>query len=197
MTYTVNPPTKTEEALIENARDLFWRHGVKRVSVEEICREADVSKMTFYRKFKNKTEIALAVTKKYYTETEAAYDEVMGADLPFAERIKNYVAFQKDDLSGISSEFVRDVFDGNYPELTEELEEYKKVMNQKMLLDLKKAQERGEIRKDIKLNFVLYLMDSFHEQIKDERLRSVFSNDEDMIAALTDHFFFGIVQPQT
>ena len=50
--------TVSANILVKQARELFWKHGIKRITVEEICSEAGISKMTFYRNFKNKVEIA-------------------------------------------------------------------------------------------------------------------------------------------
>ncbi|MCJ7802330.1 MAG: TetR/AcrR family transcriptional regulator, partial [Candidatus Marinimicrobia bacterium] len=44
--------------IVETANDLFMRFGVKRITIEEICKTAKVSKMTFYKFFKNKIELA-------------------------------------------------------------------------------------------------------------------------------------------
>jgi AcrR family transcriptional regulator len=35
--------------IASTAEKLFMKFGIRRVSVEEICREASVSKMTFYK----------------------------------------------------------------------------------------------------------------------------------------------------
>ena len=43
--------------IFKTAKDLFWKYGIKRVSIEEICKEAKVSKMTFYKFFPNKIEL--------------------------------------------------------------------------------------------------------------------------------------------
>ncbi len=48
----------TETKLTEAGRSLFWKFGFTKVTVEEICQSAGVSKMTFYRYFENKTELA-------------------------------------------------------------------------------------------------------------------------------------------
>jgi AcrR family transcriptional regulator len=40
--------------ILAAGRDLFWKHGFKRVTIEEVCREAGASKMTFYKFFENK-----------------------------------------------------------------------------------------------------------------------------------------------
>ena len=52
-----NMPEKYQQ-IVETATDLFMRFGVKRVTVEEICRTAQISKMTFYKYFNNKIELA-------------------------------------------------------------------------------------------------------------------------------------------
>ena len=39
---------KKKQSIIKASRDLFMRYGIKRVTVEEICETAGVSKMTFY-----------------------------------------------------------------------------------------------------------------------------------------------------
>ena len=40
---------KKEGDILRTAEDLFMQFGYDRVSVEEICREAKVSKVTFYK----------------------------------------------------------------------------------------------------------------------------------------------------
>ena len=55
--------TKKQDQIIQAGRHLFWKYGMKRVSIEEICREAGVSKMTFYKYFANKTALALYILK--------------------------------------------------------------------------------------------------------------------------------------
>ncbi|MBL0024612.1 MAG: helix-turn-helix transcriptional regulator [Saprospiraceae bacterium] len=49
--------SKSYLKIITTAKKLFWKHGSSRVTIEELCREAGVSKMTFYRHFNNKNEI--------------------------------------------------------------------------------------------------------------------------------------------
>ena len=44
--------------LIQTGKALFFKYGIKKVSVAEICKEAGVSKMTFYKHYANKGELA-------------------------------------------------------------------------------------------------------------------------------------------
>lgn len=54
-----------EEQIVDSARRLFGKYGYKRVSVDEIAREANVTKRTVYSHFKNKEEIL-----KYFLNEE-------------------------------------------------------------------------------------------------------------------------------
>ncbi|NOZ62096.1 MAG: TetR/AcrR family transcriptional regulator, partial [Calditrichaeota bacterium] len=59
--------------MFETAQDLFFRYGIRRVTVEEICRTAGVSKMTFYKYFKNKIDLVKKLMEKIYDQALAEY----------------------------------------------------------------------------------------------------------------------------
>jgi AcrR family transcriptional regulator len=49
------------ERILDTAYELFSRHGIGAVGVDRIVAESSVAKMTLYRHFPSKTELALAV----------------------------------------------------------------------------------------------------------------------------------------
>ena len=61
------------EQLLTTASDLFWKYGMKRVPIEEICKEANVSKMTFYKYFKNKNDLAKTIIDKMHEDAIQKY----------------------------------------------------------------------------------------------------------------------------
>ena len=67
---------------ITTAKMLFWKHGIKRVSIEEICKEASVSKMTFYKFFKNKEALAEYLLVNVLTEWHVQYRVIMKQKIP-------------------------------------------------------------------------------------------------------------------
>ena len=73
---------KKYQLIIETARDLFMRYGIKRVTVEEICKTAGVSKMTFYKHFKNKLDLALFILNKEFEKGISRYKRIMDQDVP-------------------------------------------------------------------------------------------------------------------
>ena len=54
-----SPPDGRERCLLA-AYDLFCRHGVQAIGVDRIVAEAGVAKMTLYRHFRSKDELAIA-----------------------------------------------------------------------------------------------------------------------------------------
>ena len=72
--------------ITDTARKLFWKHGIRRVTVEEICEKAGVSKMTFYRMFDNKIELAKTVLDHIFEESFQKYRTIMDQEYRFPKR---------------------------------------------------------------------------------------------------------------
>ena len=64
------------EAILNAAKSLFWKHGIRRVTIEEICEVAGVSKMTCYKYFSNKTAIARYLIEDMFESGIKAYKEI-------------------------------------------------------------------------------------------------------------------------
>lgn len=55
----------TKKQQIEvTAKDLFWNHGFKDVTIADICKEAKVSRKQFYRYYEDKTELVVFILSK-------------------------------------------------------------------------------------------------------------------------------------
>ena len=60
-----------QKQILETSKELFWKFGFKRVTIEEICKEAGVSKMTFYKYYPNKIELVKGLMKRVLSESLA------------------------------------------------------------------------------------------------------------------------------
>jgi AcrR family transcriptional regulator len=59
-TQTLERPRSGRERILDAAYDLFSRGGVRAIGVDTITAEANVAKMTLYRNFASKSDLALA-----------------------------------------------------------------------------------------------------------------------------------------
>lgn len=75
------------QAIVEAGKRLFWKYGVKRVALKEICREAETSKVTFYRFFANKIALAQYLLDQVLEEGLELYRSIIAQPIPFIARL--------------------------------------------------------------------------------------------------------------
>jgi len=179
--------------IIRTGRMLFWKHGIKRVTIEEICLEAKVSKATFYKHFDNKIELVKRVIDWLTMESMGKYHEVMSQDIPFEEKIKQSVQLKMEQTNEMSDEFYNDYLLHADPELSAYLG-IKMTENINIIIsDYIEAQKRGDLRSDIKPEFIMYFLNHMITMAEDPNLLSQYKHPQDLILELTNFFFYGVL----
>jgi len=181
------------ESIVSAARSLFWRHGIRRVTIEEICEKAGVSKMTCYKYFSNKTAIAKYIIEDLFESGAKAYKEIYNSDIPYEEKVKKLVELKISNTHEMSQELLDDIYKYKDEELYETIENIKKKMIGIYLEDIREAQKTGEIRNDIKPEFMLYFLNNLTEMLTDQQVVGIYTNPEQMIAEVMNFFFYGIM----
>lgn len=179
--------------IVQTAGELFSRYGIRRVTVEEICRQAAVSKMTFYKHFKNKIELVRFVFEKIFEKAERQFDVIINDDSPFTEKVKNIIRLKEEQTQKYSQEFLNDWIFVNDPELQNLLEKKTLEIQQRTIRFFEQARKKGEIAKETNLQFVLYMMRHLSEMLKDKELLSIYPDRTQAIMELTRYFFYGIL----
>ena len=188
--------SKKHQQIIDTARDLFWHHGVRRVSVEEICQTAGVSKMTFYKYFKNKIDLILFILEKLYLEGIARYKGIMAQNIPYSEKIKEVIQMKLEITRDISQDMLKDWMQDSIPEVAELMQRIQRENFQLFLDDMVAAQNKGEIRKGINPQFILYFLNKMREIAGDEQLINMYDSTQSLTAELVNFFFYGILTGQ-
>ncbi|MCJ7601215.1 MAG: TetR/AcrR family transcriptional regulator [Desulfobulbaceae bacterium] len=147
---------RTRKAILQAAVQLFGDKGYERTSIDELARAAGVGKGTIYSYFQTKSEIFLAFCEDELDHVYAEVAEKTRADASLAEQLMalfmgefRYVTRHKDFGRLLLREMI-------FPkELT--VERSKDLDNR--YIDFlsamcKKAQQRGELRRDVDLLFV-------------------------------------------
>lgn len=73
------PPVRAAERILGVARDLFYREGIRAVGVDEIVRQAGVTKPSLYRSYSSKDELAASYLRAYEAEFWARFDAAVAA----------------------------------------------------------------------------------------------------------------------
>ena len=180
--------------ILATARKLFWKHGLKRVTVEEICSEAGVSKMTFYKFFQNKIELAKTV---YSIEVDTGIEkfrEIMSNnDTPAEEKMEQVLFLKSEGTMNISREFLDDFYNNPELGLSGWVEKKNREAWQEMIGDFKNAQSKGWFRADFKPEGFLYMVKKISEMVTDENLLRLYETPQEAIMELSRFFTYGIM----
>jgi AcrR family transcriptional regulator len=180
-------------AIMKAARELFWKHGIRRVSIEEICREAKTSKMTFYRFFPNKIELAKIVMDRYYEQGVLDFRKLIREDCPVSEKMQKMIRMKLEGSSDLSNEFVQDLLSSTSPELSSYFNEKMKFIYSEVINEFKIGQKDGWIRKDLNVEFMFFYFQKTASLLADKDLLSQFRSPQEMILEVTNLIIYGIV----
>lgn len=185
------------DLILETGKTLFWKFGYKRVTIEEICKEAGVSKMTFYKYFTNKIDLVKTIMDDILRVSLEKYKSIMASDRPYPEKVVELIHLKKDQVEHMSSEFFKDYVQSGDPELISYLEQLSGESMQMFLDDFKKAQDNGDIRQDLKIEFIMYVMNHLIEMASEDALLNIYDEPQDLIMEITNFLFYGILNRDT
>ena len=153
--------------IVAAAQDLFSRFGAKRVTVEEICGEATVSKATFYKYFANKVALLRQIHDRMVEEGFAKFDEINAMELTFPEKIERMGRWKAELASKLNPEFFGDLID-----LGHAVQEYKR----RYLANIEAGQKAGEVRGDIDPEFLWLVLEKLGELYSEPGWRELFTD---------------------
>lgn len=81
----------TPERIVEAATSLFWRNGYHAVSVDQICKEAQILKGSFYHVFPSKAELLLVVLRRVWEADRAEIVEIYAGRGPIGVRFREHL----------------------------------------------------------------------------------------------------------
>lgn len=95
----------TRDKLIETAIELMWRDSYNAVSVDDICKKADVKKGSFYHYFPSKIDLANAAMQSCTCEMKSRYDDMFSPTRPPLERLDLMIDFVIESQKEIAAKY--------------------------------------------------------------------------------------------
>lgn len=178
--------------IIDTATDLFLRFGVKRVTVEEICRSAHVSKMTFYKYFKNKTELAEYIIFSILDNAQKEFESIWKEISTFEYKIDQFIRLKMIYAKKFSKEFLFD-FMNLSPKIHDKVLDYSRINQITFIKLIEQAQSKRIIRNDVSIDIITLMLNHFIELRDDERFLNLYGNVEDITSSMLNFFFYGIM----
>lgn len=176
--------SRKREQLLQTGEALFVRHGMRRITVEEICHQAGVSKPTFYKFFENKAALAEEIVKLWIADALEQIDRIEAAQTTFPEKLRQILALKQDLSARPGSEFMGDLIPLNI-DLGYAL--------QHVMRFLIKAQQEGDIRADIRPEVLMAAYNLLNSMQHDPMIRSLYEDDEKLAGDVFKLFHYGVL----
>jgi AcrR family transcriptional regulator len=181
------------QQIVRTATDLFMRYGYSRVTIEEICQTSNVSKMTFYKHFSNKIDLILYIIGNIADEAIAEYQQIMQSDILYSEKVKKIIRMKIKQGESYSRELYSDLMQNPVPEVQVFIQKLQQENIERVTNDLKNAQEKGEIRSDLKPELIIYILNKMTDWTKDDELLDMFDDLSELTSEVMNFFFYGIL----
>lgn len=124
---------ETKQRLLHTAQKLFYARSYEDVGVQEICREADVKKGSFYHFFPSKRDLTLAMLDaswKAFRETELP--AVFARDVPPLQRLERLLDMQYEHHKAVKEQ-TGHVFGCPYGNLAGEMSTQDEAIRERVL----------------------------------------------------------------
>lgn len=147
----------TKEQILACAKDLFFRYGLRSVTMDDICHELGISKKTLYVLFKNKKEIVKTITENFFTNYEVQYEELVKNSENAIQELFLLMGSLKIVFEKIDDRLILDM-QRFYPEAWSMYEKHKKnFMYVKICENLSRGIKEDLYRSDLKTEIIASL----------------------------------------
>ncbi|MBZ0242645.1 MAG: hypothetical protein K8F24_05480 [Bacteroidales bacterium] len=146
-----------------------------------------------YKYFSNKEVLAEYLITEMLTDWHNEYRLVMSSDLAFTAKINQVIALEQKASQNMSEEFLGDIFNNEFVHLQQLISSYRDTYHAEIVQDMIEAQKNGQVRADIKPEFILYLLEDIGNKVMDEKLSKLYPSKQDLILELSNYFFYGIL----
>ncbi len=145
-----------KDRIIQEAGKLFIKHGIKRISMDEIASRLGISKRTIYQNFKDKEDLLLHYIRQMeFLKTESIKDLSKNVETVVHVFLKLIEMHKEFDFINIT--FIDDV-KKYYPKANRELIDQQNRGITKIKLFLKEGMRQDVIRKDLNIDIVAFLL---------------------------------------
>ena len=176
--------SQKKQQLVETGKKLFLKHGVKRIPIEEICRESEVSKVTFYKYFKNKQALISTIGDGLIEEAFSKFDEINKKKISYVEKINLMSTWRVEFFSSLQGEFLDQII---------EMKDFKKEYMNRFIANIMIAQKTGELRKELSPELIALVTEKMREITLTEQWRDIFSDYATYQDQLRTIMFFGML----
>jgi hypothetical protein len=121
------------------------------------------------------------------------FDQLMLSDIPFEEKMHRQIKMKLEGTQDISEEFIKDIYGDPESELCIYWKKQSEKLIERVLNHYRNAQQKGWLRKDVKIDFILYMINKSFEMVNDQTLIAHYDTMQELILEINRFFLYGIL----
>lgn len=186
---------KNKKAVVLNlSRQLFNEYGMNKITVEEICKEAKVSKATFYKYFKNKDEVALQIANQFVADAKERFHDLIEHSTSFEKLIIGLLDLKEVFMEEYSEKFLIDLYQNNNKDIQLALSLLQTQSMDNSMQIYKLGIEQDKIRNKVSPEFFSYQLELINKIRTDSRVIEMYPYREERNRIIFEQFFYGLIK---
>jgi TetR/AcrR family transcriptional regulator, cholesterol catabolism regulator len=182
---------QTRNNIIQVAHASFMRFGFKAVTVDDIAKQAGISKKTLYENFADKDEIVIAALTNIDKDMCAQEQVIFAASNNAIEEAIGHMVMMEKMLKSMNANCIPDL-QKYYPAAFMGFKEHQKNQLESITKNLKRGIKEGFYRKSIDIHFCAwYRMTTIFSMLQNQELTKHFDPIDAQIEMM-QHFLYGI-----
>lgn len=182
-----------KERIVNGSEDLFKRHGVKSVTMDDIARHLGVSKKTIYQFFSNKDELINEVISFHLEKQEKIMDDITNKSIDPVDQLLKLTEYFRSSFQNINPNLMYEV-EKYYPAAWNIFLEHKSCcIHETIVSTLLNGIEQGYFRKDQDVEILAIMrMEMIHLGFNPNIFPAQKFKLSEVQGQLLDHFLHGI-----
>jgi len=187
-------PADLKLRILERSRELFFKYGYSRLSLDELAEDLGISKATIYRYFPDKKSLLRAVMVETREWVLSQLQAIVRDDrLAVKARLTAYLEFISRFMSGLSRDFIRDLRQ-KLPDLWKEMDSFRRqqvfpLVSEVILEGVKKGEIKSDLDGRLFLEMFWYLVQEF---MNPDWIISHDYSPSELLQSIIDIVFYGI-----
>ena len=184
---------ETKERILKGAEELFFRYGIRSITMDEIARHLGMSKKTIYQFYSDKDEVIHTLMKEKLKEDEREFRQVSELSANFVEEVFGHMKKIGSIIGTANPNLFYDL-QKYHPSSWKMFRDFKEECIFRMVEEsLERGKKQGLVRLDVNTRIMARLR---IEEIEMGFDASIFAPDKFRIVevqlALIEHFLYGI-----
>ncbi len=184
---------KDVDKILKGTQELFFRYGIRSVTMDDIAKHLGISKKTIYKSFKDKDQIIMKLMQQKLEEDEVQIKKDVEQSDNVVEEVFNVMKHIADIMGKINPNVFYDL-QKHHPKAWQLFIDFKeKCILRTVEVSLEKGKKQGYIRSDLNSKVIGVLRIQELEMGFDP---TIFPPDKfnilEVQLSLTEHFLYGI-----